>query len=113
MDIEVPKLEFEMHLVSKTEELKCPLCERNIVGNGSKHHLIPVLKGGKKGPTVVLHDICHNTIHANYKESYIAKHLFTIEMLKADPILAKFVEWVKTKPDDFYVPTKMANKRKK
>jgi hypothetical protein len=94
-------------------ELVCLLCDRAIEGVGSKHHLIPVLKGGKHGPTIVLHDICHQTIHAHYKESHIAKHLFTTEMLKADSVLAKFVEWVRTKPNDFYTPTKMANKRKK
>lgn len=96
------------------EALVCPpLCERPIPGNGSKHHLIPVLKGGKNGPIVVLHDICHQTIHAHYKEGYIAKNLCNIDLLKADPVIAKFVEWVKTKSDDFYTPTKMANKRKK
>ena len=94
-------------------EVICPLCERPIEVDESKHHLIPVLKGGKKGPTVILHKICHDTIHAHFKESYIAKNLYTIELLKVDPIIAKFIEWVKTKPNDFYTPTKMANKRKK
>ena len=40
----------------------CPLCGRPIPRDvrQSDHHLIPKLKGGKGGPVVRLHQICHN-----------------------------------------------------
>lgn len=38
----------------------CPLCLRPIPEGvpQSLHHLIPKLKGGKGGPTVLVHHIC-------------------------------------------------------
>ena len=38
----------------------CPLCDRELGNiNISKHHLTPKSKGGKNGPTIMLHNICH------------------------------------------------------
>ena len=37
----------------------CSLCGRPIPpGSGTKHHLVPKLKGGKRSETVLLHAIC-------------------------------------------------------
>lgn len=96
-------------------EVVCKLCDRLIPEHAkqSKHHLTPVLKGGKNKETVSLHQICHDTIHAHYSESEIAKRLADIESLRADPIISAFIVWVKTKPDDFYTPTKLSNKKRR
>jgi len=61
---------------------------------------------------VRLHQICHDVIHAHYSEREIAKRLADIDSLKADPVISDFIKWVRTKPDDFYTPTKLANRRK-
>ncbi|MEO1065598.1 MAG: HNH endonuclease, partial [Actinomycetota bacterium] len=62
----------------------CPLCGRPIPTHvpQSQHHLIPKLRGGKGGPTVLLHQICHNEIHATLSETDLAREYSTIEALR-------------------------------
>ena len=81
----------------------CPLCERLIPPDvpQSVHHLIPKLKGGKRGPTVLLHVICHKEIHASLSEAELARSYSTIEALRAHPRLAKFIRWVRKRPPEF------------
>ena len=65
-------------------DMVCPLCERPLPRHArqSVHHLIPKLKGGAKGPTVRLHEICHRTIHKNLTETQLARTYNTIEALR-------------------------------
>ncbi len=81
----------------------CPLCDRPIPVDvpQSRHHLIPRLKGGKGGPTVLLHHICHKEIHAALTESELARNYPTVEALKTHPRIARFVAWVGKRPPAF------------
>ena len=81
----------------------CPLCDRPIPPDvpQSRHHLIPRLKGGAKGDTVLLHAICHREIHATLTEAELARDYATIAALCAHPRLAKFVAWVARRPPAF------------
>ncbi|WP_068306444.1 hypothetical protein [Pararhodobacter sp. CCB-MM2] len=90
-------------MVAAGAEPICPLCERPIPEGvpQSLHHLIPKLKGGKGGPTVLLHHICHKEIHATLTEAELARDFNTVEALKAQPRLAKFIGWVSKRPPDF------------
>ncbi len=92
----------------------CPLCDRPIPprAKASRHHLVPKLKGGAKQPTVRLHQICHSAIHARFSEAELARRLSDPERLKAEPELARFLDWVRTKPDDFHAPTRVTAKRR-
>lgn len=82
----------------------CPLCGRPIPAHAkqSLHHLVPKLKGGKGGPTVRLHQICHNEIHATLTEAELARDYHTADALRAHPRLAKFISWVSKRPPDFH-----------
>lgn len=81
----------------------CPLCGRDIPPDvpQSKHHLVPRLRGGKGGETVLLHQICHNEIHASLTETELARDYNTIAALRAHPRLAKFIAWVAKRPPAF------------
>ncbi|MBN8290703.1 HNH endonuclease [Rhodobacter sp. NTK016B] len=88
----------------------CPLCGRPIPEDvpQSLHHLIPKLKGGRNGPTVLLHHVCHKEIHATLSEAELARDYANIEALRAHPRLATFIAWVSKRPPGFLsrVPTK-------
>ncbi|MEM6309186.1 MAG: HNH endonuclease [Pseudomonadota bacterium] len=90
----------------------CPLCRRPIPAGvpQSAHHLVPKLKGGKGGPTVLLHHICHREIHASLSEAELARHFNTIDDLRGHPRLAKFIKWVAKRPPDF--SSKIPGKRR-
>ena len=83
---------------------KCALCGRPIPPGArqSVHHLIPKLKGGAQGPTVLLHQICHNEIHATLSEAELARDYASPEALRAHPRLAKFIAWIAKKPAAFH-----------
>ncbi|MEM9241371.1 MAG: HNH endonuclease [Pseudomonadota bacterium] len=85
----------------------CPLCERPIPPDArqSLHHLTPKLKGGKGGPVVLLHQICHNEIHVTLSEAELARDYNMIEALRAHPRLEKFVRWVRKRPPGFHSKT--------
>lgn len=80
-----------------------PLCDRPIPAGvpQSAHHLVPKLKGGKGGPTVLLHHICHREIHASLTEAELAQSYNTVEALRAHPRLAKFAAWISKRPPAF------------
>ena len=82
----------------------CPLCLRPIPAEArqSLHHLVPKLKGGKGGPVVRLHQICHNEIHATFTEAELAREFNTPEALRAHPRMARFLDWVCKRPPAFH-----------
>lgn len=93
----------------------CPLCQRPISPHAkqSLHHLVPKLKGGTHGPTVLLHQICHNEIHATLTEAELARDFDTPEKLRAHPRLAAFIRWIANKPPDFHARSQKSHRRRK
>jgi hypothetical protein len=91
--------------------MNCPVCKREIIGNGSKHHLIPVLKGGRNGEIVVLHKVCHDKIHSVFTERELQVKYNTVEKLLEHEEIIAFVKWVSKKPNDFYDSSKKNNNK--
>ena len=85
----------------------CPLCERPIPPDApqSLHHLIPKLKGGKGGPTILIHHICHKEIHATLSEAELARSYASVDALRGHPRLAKFFRCVAKRPPQFLSKT--------
>jgi hypothetical protein len=93
----------------------CPLCGRPIPAGTpqSLHHLVPKLKGGRGGPTVRLHQICHSAIHAALTEAEITRHAASVEALRAHPRLARFLAWVAGRPPGFHARTAGPRRRRR
>ena len=74
----------------------CALCERD-VDQLTEHHLIPRSRGrkGQELPTVDLCSACHRQIHALFTNEQLARDLNTLERLRDDPSVARFVKWVR------------------
>lgn len=99
--------------MSEREDPLCALCGRPIPPEArqSRHHLVPRLRGGKRGETVLLHQICHNEIHATLRETELARTYATPEALRAHPRLARFVRWLAGKPPTFHARSDKKGRR--
>ncbi|RYD69095.1 MAG: HNH endonuclease [Sphingobacteriales bacterium] len=80
----------------------CPLCGRPLAEPITKHHLIPLSKGGKATPTVAMHKICHDKIHAVLAEMDLKTYYHTIERLQEHEEIARFIKWLRKKEPEFY-----------
>jgi 5-methylcytosine-specific restriction endonuclease McrA len=73
------------------------------------HHLVPKSRGGVH--TVYMHRSCHKQIHALFTEAELAKSYSNLESLCAHPELAKFIKWVKGKPNEFNPPIRRSRNK--
>lgn len=77
------------------KELVCELCKRSGVPKLTEHHLIPREEGGRDKETVLLCEDCHKQIHALYTNKELAMRLNTLEKLKCDYKIEKYLKYVK------------------
>ena len=71
----------------------------------TEHHLTPksLYKRFKKRKrpnlkeTIKICEDCHGQIHKLYTEKFLGIHLYTLELLRKDPEIIKFTNWVKNK----------------
>jgi hypothetical protein len=59
------------------------------------HHLIPRERGGGADDTVSLCRSCHGHLHAIYDNKTLASDFATIEALRRDPQIQKFVRFIR------------------
>lgn len=108
--------------VVPTKKTECELCGRGPV-KLTKHHLIPKSKHRKKrvareyGPSECKTRIgrfcgaCHGQVHRLHSNGKLERDLNTIAKLQADPEVAKYLEWIRSKPVSF-VPKKKKKRRR-
>jgi len=104
-------------------DVRCELCER-AVGRVTKHHLIPRTrhknKRNKKNfdreeihtRVLWLCSPCHKTVHAILTEKELENEYNTRDLLLAHAEIAKFVAWIRGKPDGTTVAVRAHSGRK-
>ncbi len=95
-----------------TENHVCELCSRT-VSIITKHHLIPKEKGGNKYKTICLCITCHKQIHALFTNTELATLYNSIETLKNNERIIKFLNFVQKLPGDNYVNIKKSRHARK
>ena len=100
----------------------CALCRR-LVRVMTKHHLIPKTrhknKKNKKAFSrqevkewvVLLCRPCHRNIHTVCTNKELEREYNTLEALQVHPEIAKFRDWIRTKPDGTAVPSRRRRRR--
>ena len=83
--------------------MQCELCDRQMEAL-TAHHLTPKQNTKRKNedpsPTIDICSACHRQIHSLFDNKHLAQELNTLEKLKNDPDLHKFVSWIKKQKTD-------------
>ncbi len=78
--------------------MRCELCEREME-RLTVHHLTPRQNTKRKkadpGPTIDICSACHRQIHALFDNKYLAKELNTLDKLRNEPQMQKFLFWIR------------------
>lgn len=78
--------------------MECELCQREMESL-TVHHLIPrqYLKRKKiaASPIINICSACHKQIHALFDNKQLARELNSLDKLKQEPKMQKFLAWVK------------------
>ncbi|UFU00417.1 HNH endonuclease [Radiobacillus kanasensis] len=90
----------------------CELCGRDEVKT-TVHHLLPKEKGGTFGATANLCIPCHKQIHALYTNDEIAIRLTSLEDLRQDDQLSRFIKWIRKQPPTRIMKIRKSNERKR
>lgn len=91
-------------------EAVCGLCARTPVET-TEHHLIPKEEGGHKEPTVDLCIPCHKNVHALFTNKELAVLYNTVDALRSEPRMAKFISWIRKQPTTTMVKTKRSREK--
>ena len=75
----------------------CQLCERKI-DKLTKHHLLPREEGGNKEYISYICSECHRQIYALYTNKELATRLYTLDKLKNDEKISKYLKFIKKQP---------------
>ena len=92
----------------------CELCGRR-VAEPTRHHLVPRTRHSNRrirrdrersdvrDAVAQLCRPCHKQVHTLFSEKELERSLDTVEKLAAHPEVARFVAWIRDKPDGTHV----------
>lgn len=96
---------------------RCELCERAEVSL-TRHHLVPRTRHSNKLNKKLFDRVdvveriallcrpCHKMIHALFTEKQLEREFNTLAALRAQGDVARFVDWIRTKPPGFHSYTR-------
>ena len=96
--------------MNKDKEKLCMFCKRNI-DILHKHHVVPVVKGGKFNDTVDCCKTCSQQIHMLFTEAELQK--MTLEQLNEKSEWQSYLKWISSRNGEFSVKMSTRVKRKK
>ena len=97
------------HCENLAQRAPSQTCDRPIPpSQRDARHLVPKSRGGVQ--KTWLHRICHRQIHALLTETELAREYHHVQALREHPELAKFLDWVRRKPDDFFERTRKSQR---
>jgi 5-methylcytosine-specific restriction protein A len=75
--------------------MTCALCGRDVAAL-TEHHLTPrsKLKAGETTPTIYICSACHRQIHALFSNQQLHDEFNSVERLRDEPRMARFISWV-------------------
>ncbi|WP_420717383.1 HNH endonuclease [Leptolyngbya sp. NK1-12] len=78
--------------------MQCQLCERDC-NQTTIHHLVPRQYTKRKkldpGETIDICSACHRQIHSLFANRLLATELNTLEKLKQQPDMVRFLTWIR------------------
>ncbi|MEO1803081.1 MAG: hypothetical protein AAFR62_22160, partial [Cyanobacteria bacterium J06629_2] len=76
----------------------CQLCDRDLK-KLTAHHLVPrqtvKRRQAESAPTIDICAPCHRQIHVLYSNLELARDLNTVDKLKSEPKMRKFLGWIR------------------
>lgn len=93
--------------------VNCALCGRKLPESLiTQHHLLPRQKGGGPEHTAPFCGPCHGHVHATYDNHTLAVVLNTLQALRADPNIAKFIRFIRKQDAGAAFRSKVARTRR-
>lgn len=101
----------------------CELCGRQ-VSELTRHHLVPRTlhhnrrvrrdrgRAGLKAAMAWLCRPCHGYVHALFEEKTLEREFSTLAALSAEQDVARFLAWIRTKPDGFRPGTRNSRQKR-
>ena len=81
--------------------MRCQLCDRE-VESLERHHLVPRKGRSGKRPSeavVLVCAQCGDQVHMLFDNKTLRDELNTIDALRANPDMARYLDWIRRKPD--------------